>query len=170
MTKENRIHKQNIKRHETAYKKIINDSYNKGEVDAKAERKISLLYEQLPGNFIFSYNFQVIIILLFLGDIIHRFFCSVDGTFNKNAYPEELKKFAVTMHFYSPKAYSFLRTTLQNALPHEKTIRKWYSSVDCDPGHLSQALQFMKKMANGKFLRACLVIGKYYSFFIFIYL
>ena len=65
MTRENRIHKEKIKRHETAYKKIINDSYNKGEVDAEAERKISLLYEQLPGNFIFSYNFQVMIILLF---------------------------------------------------------------------------------------------------------
>ena len=42
--------------------------------------------------------------------------------FIKDAYPEELKKFAVTMHFYSPKAYSFLRTTLRNALPEKHLV------------------------------------------------
>lgn len=65
------------------------------------------------------------------------------------------------MHFYSPKAYEYLRKTMNNALPHEKTIRRWYTSVDCEPGHLSQSMEYLKKMSEGKLMRACLVIGNW---------
>ena len=37
-------------------------------------------------------------------------------------YSEKLKDFAVTMHFYSAKAYNYLRKFLN--LPHPCTIRK----------------------------------------------
>lgn len=38
-------------------------------------------------------------------------------------FPEELRKFALTLHFYSPKRYEYVRT-FNLALPHQNTIRK----------------------------------------------
>lgn len=49
-------------------------------------------------------------------------------------YSEELRQFATTLHFYSPKAYDYVRDNFQKALPHSHTIRSWYSSVSADPG------------------------------------
>ncbi|XP_035706858.1 uncharacterized protein LOC110848338 [Folsomia candida] len=47
-------------------------------------------------------------------------------------YNNEVKKFAKTLHFMSPKAYSFLQKHI--TLPHESTLSSWTSSVDCSPG------------------------------------
>ena len=42
-------------------------------------------------------------------------------------YTEEVKEFAVTVHFYLPKAYSCIHTIF--APPHQSSIRNWISSV-----------------------------------------
>jgi len=47
-------------------------------------------------------------------------------------YDEEIKKFAVTLHYYSPKAYDFVRDYL--TLPHPGTLTSWMRSTDCNPG------------------------------------
>ena len=57
-------------------------------------------------------------------------------------YSEELKSFAVTMHFYSSQAYSYLRKFF--TLPHPSTIRKWASSINCLPGFLTEVLASLK--------------------------
>ncbi len=49
-------------------------------------------------------------------------------------YPSELKPFALTLEFYSSKAYDFVRQKLNLALPHQAHIRKWYSKVPAAPG------------------------------------
>lgn len=51
---------------------------------------------------------------------------------NKNACTEDVRKFALTLHFYSAKAYSFLRKHVK--LPHPSTQRKWAAVVDARPG------------------------------------
>ena len=51
------------------------------------------------------------------------------------AYHEELKAFAFTLHFYSSKAYDFVRQTFDLALPHPRHIRTWYSKINGDPGY-----------------------------------
>lgn len=43
---------------------------------------------------------------------------------------ENVKNFAVTLHFYSPRAYSFVRKTFGNQLPHPRSITRWYASVE----------------------------------------
>ena len=40
-----------------------------------------------------------------------------------NRYSQETKQFAMTLHYYSPKAYDFAHTVLQ--LPHPSSIRSW---------------------------------------------
>ncbi|KAK5640344.1 hypothetical protein RI129_011155 [Pyrocoelia pectoralis] len=52
-------------------------------------------------------------------DFIHRLF--------KKNY---LRKFSITLHFFSPKAYTYVRNRFSNCLPHPKTLGKWYSSIN----------------------------------------
>ena len=55
------------------------------------------------------------------------------------SYPEELKSFALTLSFYSMKAYNYVRRTFQLALPHPSTIRQWCRSIDGNPGFTEEA-------------------------------
>lgn len=48
-------------------------------------------------------------------------------------YSEEIKKLAISLHFYSPKAYNFVRKSL-----HRK-------SIDCEPGFLSNVIEHLQK-------------------------
>ena len=53
-------------------------------------------------------------------------------------YPEELKRFALTLQFYSTKGYNYVRKSFLCNLPHENTIRRWYSSVQSETGKCSR--------------------------------
>ena len=55
-------------------------------------------------------------------------------------YNPTLRSFALTLAFYSPKAYSFVRNTFNRSLPHLATISKWYKTVDGSPGFTQEAL------------------------------
>ena len=55
------------------------------------------------------------------------------------SYPEELKAFALTLSFYSMKAYNYVRETFQLALPHPSTIRQWYRGVNGRPGFTAES-------------------------------
>lgn len=41
----------------------------------------------------------------------------------KAKYPPHLRCFALTLHFYSPAAYNYVRKTFQLTLPHLSVIR-----------------------------------------------
>ncbi|KAL4136330.1 hypothetical protein QTP88_007878 [Uroleucon formosanum] len=76
-----------------------------------------------------------------------------------------LRKFAMTLHFYSPSAYSYVRTIFSKALPDVSTIRKWYSKLDGFPGMTKESFQAfslkVKEMkVNGKQLYGCLVMDE----------
>lgn len=46
------------------------------------------------------------------------------------SYSARLRQFALLLHYYSPRAYKFLRRECCNALPHPRTISAWYSIRD----------------------------------------
>lgn len=58
---------------------------------------------------------------------------------SKKCYLPKVKKFALTLHFLSPKAYEFVRPILH--LPHRETLRLWKSSIECAPGYLDNMMQ-----------------------------
>ena len=62
----------------------------------------------------------------------------------KKEYTTELKCFALTLHFYSSKAYNFVRQTFCLCLPHEKVIQKWYSSVRSEAGFTTEAFSTLE--------------------------
>ena len=69
----------------------------------------------------------------------------------KEVYPEPLKNFAMTLHFYSPKAYHYIRQVFNLSLPHESALRRWYTNVDGSPGFTDQSFKQLEiKVADEK--------------------
>ena len=60
---------------------------------------------------------------------------------NLNHYSDEIKQFAMTLHYYSPKAYKFVCQVLK--LPHTSRIHHWAASVNCEPGYLTDVMKLI---------------------------
>ena len=60
------------------------------------------------------------------------------------SYSGDLKSFALTMQFYSTKAYDFVRKQLGNTLPHRRVIRNWYSKLTAGPGFTKPAFDALE--------------------------
>lgn len=45
-----------------------------------------------------------------------------------------MRLFCFTLHFYSPSAYEYIRTTFNLNLPNIRTLRNWYTAIDATPG------------------------------------
>lgn len=73
---------------------------------------------------------------------------STEQTLNpkmRKLYSDRLKAFAITLHFLSPKAYVFIRKTFNAALPHPRTLRRWYSSINAEPGFSEEVFRALKE-------------------------
>lgn len=74
-----------------------------------------------------------------IGKLLHQ---------KKDQFPNELKQFACTLHFYSPTAYDYVRKTLINVLPHQNTIRKRLSTVNNEPGISIDAMKHVSELCK----------------------
>ena len=63
---------------------------------------------------------------------------------NPGAYPPELRSFAMTLKFYSAKAYNYVRKSFDLGLPCASVIRSWYSSMNGEPGFTKDAMSALK--------------------------
>lgn len=77
----------------------------------------------------------------------------------RQKFSPALRNFAVTLHYYSPAAYKYVRQVFNNALPHPRVIGKWYENNNADPGFCREALDTLNKkfQATGKRLMCSLV-------------
>lgn len=85
---------------------------------------------------------------MFNKQLLQRQASKINKTSMHKQYEPELRVFALTLHFYSPQAYAFVRKKFNTCLPHPKTISKWYKSVNGEPGLNREALQTIKKYAE----------------------
>ena len=70
-------------------------------------------------------------------------------------YSDQIKEFAVSLHYYSPRAYRFVRKYL--SLPHPATIRSWSAGIECEPGFLEKPLLYIADLVkDGQ--RDCVII------------
>jgi len=79
----------------------------------------------------------------------------------------ELRTFALTLNFYSPSAYNYVRLSFNKVLPHPSTLWKWYSTIDGSPGFTSEALNAIKikseeMLAKGKQIVCGLIMDEMY--------
>lgn len=51
----------------------------------------------------------------------------------KRSFLDEQRQFASTLHYYSPAAYSFVRSKFKS-MPHPRTIGRWMSAFNGQPG------------------------------------
>lgn len=55
--------------------------------------------------------------------------------------------FALTLHFYSPRAYAYVRKKFDTCMSHPKTLSKGYKSVNCKPGFNTKALKSIEELS-----------------------
>lgn len=70
------------------------------------------------------------------------------GKLSRAKYSPELRCFALTLNFYSPKAYKYVCKTFGTCLPAPRTLTKWYSNIDGRPGFTKEALAALKYKAE----------------------
>jgi len=68
-------------------------------------------------------------------------------------YSKEIKSFALTLQFYSNKAFNFVRETFGCCLPHESTVRDWYTTVKAEAGFTSDSFDTLKRKVEEEELR-----------------
>ena len=83
----------------------------------------------------------------------------------RQEYDPLLKSFALTLNFYSAKAYNYVRETFDLNLPHPTTIRRWYSGIDGSPGFTQEAFNALKERVktaeeNGKEVVCALMLDE----------
>jgi hypothetical protein len=69
-------------------------------------------------------------------------------TVTHKAYPPELRAFALTLQFYSTKVYNYVRQHFSLALPSLSAIKRWYQSVNGDPGFIAEAFAALQARAG----------------------
>ncbi len=78
----------------------------------------------------------------------------------KEKYSSQLRAFALTLNFYSAKAYNYVRKTFNSNLPHPATLRKWYQCLDGSPGLTTEAFAALKAKAESAAKKGqCLDLG-----------
>ena len=68
----------------------------------------------------------------------------------RNVYPKELRNFALSLHFYSAKAYEFVRSQFHNCLPHPKTLVRWYSCIEGNPGFHNETFTALQQFVDSR--------------------
>lgn len=63
---------------------------------------------------------------------------------SKSMYPPALRSFALTLHFYSPRAYNYVREEMKLALPDLSTIKTWYNSINGEAGFTQESFDALK--------------------------
>ncbi|XP_034945420.1 uncharacterized protein [Chelonus insularis] len=78
----------------------------------------------------------------------------------KGEYTPKIWNYAMTLHFYSLKAYNYVRKMFNNNLPNPSTVRAWYRAVNGSPGLTVEALEAIKLRTQKKIVVTNLVIDE----------
>ena len=79
-----------------------------------------------------------------VGDLLRRAISKQGRKSLPSTYSPELRSFALTLHFYSPHAYRYIRKAFNTCLPHPRTVERWYSSIDGQPGFTESVFQALR--------------------------
>jgi len=81
-------------------------------------------------------------------DFLNRQIKRVSGEPLERKYSAELRTFALTLNFWSCKAYTYIRKTFNTCLPHPRTLSKWYQKIDAEPGFTKESFSILKSKCN----------------------
>lgn len=63
-------------------------------------------------------------------------------------YSETVRQFCMGLEYLSPAAYRYVRRVFNKNMPAPRTLRRWYRSIDAEPGITSVSLDILKKKAE----------------------
>lgn len=100
-----------------------------------------------------------------VADLVKRQVAKKSNKSVPTSYSPELRSFALTLNFYSPHAYRYVRKTFDTCLPHPRTIEKWYQTVPGEPGFTSTSFRALHNKsvaasANGKTILCSLMMDE----------
>jgi len=65
----------------------------------------------------------------------------------------------LSLHFFSGKAYEYVRDQFNTILPHPRTLSKWYSHFNAKPGFTMESLKLLElKVRNSSYPVFCALI------------
>lgn len=67
---------------------------------------------------------------------------------DEKSYNEDVRSFCLTLHYYSPRAYNYLRSKFKNNIPSISAMRNWYSTIKATPGFTDIAFESLRKMSE----------------------
>ena len=50
----------------------------------------------------------------------------------------------MSLHFFSGKAYEYVRDQFNTILPHPRTLSKWYSHLNAEPGFTMESFKLLE--------------------------
>lgn len=115
-------------------------------------RKLKTLQDAISGLSKYLTKSDSVIINDVFGNVIKELMSAKKPV----VYSQEAKKFAITIQFYSNKAYNYLRKYL--TLPHPCTIRSWASKLDGGPGFTQQCFEYLASLQEPK--KVCLIMDE----------
>ena len=150
----------------------------KPDLSQKLKKKIKNLQQQLRrsksklnsmSNLIFHLQEKFVISTKQAG-ILHAAFDNLHLSFFKNTntnvkrkpsgrrYDDQVKEFALTLYFYSPKAYKYARSIIP--LPNPSCLHKLSSSVNCEPGFFDEAFNALESEVSRDAIKkdCCMII------------
>jgi hypothetical protein len=65
-----------------------------------------------------------------------------------NKMDDTLRSFSRSLHYYSAKAHSFVRSSLNSLIPNGRVIRKWSENFRVEPGFIDPCLSHIEKMVR----------------------
>lgn len=82
-------------------------------------------------------------------ELLKRQICKLnDGQKQEKKYSATLRSFALTLHYYSPCAYNYVRDTFNTCLPHPKTLHSWYKNIEGKPGFNEESFKILKTLVE----------------------
>lgn len=66
----------------------------------------------------------------------------------QKSYDADVRTFCLTLHFYSPRAYNYVREKFNGNLPSISAVRNWYASLDTSPGFTTHSFEALKTKAE----------------------
>ena len=112
-------------------------------------KTIEEMYKELVQRNLLHENFAEQLKRQFPGmsyEVISNHFANKDKKPQGHRHSDEAKKFALTLNFYSPKAYEYVRTIF--SLPHPRSLSEWTSSVDCEPGLFNDVFDHLQNLVH----------------------
>ena len=73
-------------------------------------------------------------------------------------YDQASKEFSVTLYFYNPKGYRFVRKAF--CFPSPSTIRSWTASVEAEPGFLLNVLHSLRNLIKPSELDCVIILDE----------